>query len=340
MKLFSLCFSLLSLLIAPLIFAQNSQDQEVVSSTYCAPRIDGMPRSKGVLVDYESVRNFSLLPVGQNAASDENRTHVRANTRRQVKVKLPLYNKPHFKFILGYNYNSEQFDFEQFAASEEGVYGSVAQKEMRKMGLSAYFIKPFIGNQYFMLRTKVGLSGDFHENAHSLGDYLTYSITPLLGWKKNGNTSLGVGFSYNNTFGRSSIFPLLAYNHTFNKHLGIEATLPASVRLRWTINPKNLIYGTVKLDAASYRLSFQNGSLSDHELVELRRTELKYFLTYEREIYDFLWFGVSAGYRSSLSFNISENRFREGDILMENKAQMAPFVNFSLFLVPPKKFLK
>ncbi|MFK7908495.1 MAG: hypothetical protein AB8B69_25410, partial [Chitinophagales bacterium] len=99
-------------------------------------------------------------------------------------------------------------------------------------------------------------------------------------------------------------------------------------------------YGTVKLDGASYRLSFNNGPLSEHEMVELRRTELKYFVTYEREIHDFLWMGISAGYRSSLDFNISKNRFRDGNILMDSKAQTAPFLNFSVFLVPPKKFLK
>ena len=192
-----------------------------------------------------------------------------------------------------------------------------------------------------MLRLRGSLNGDYGRDISPAKDYLKFSITPLYGWKKNSKLSYGVGLSYGYTFGRAIIIPIFAYNRTFNEHLGLEATLPASIRLRWNISERDLLYLTAKVGGSSYRIRFADNSVfGEYETLELQRSEVKLFLNYDREIYDFIWFGVSAGMRQNVNFRLREDPTRRATTLVEGKLNAAPFVNVGLFLVPPRKFVQ
>lgn len=102
----------------------------------------------------------------------------------------------------------------------------------------------------------------------------------------------------------------------------------------------NTVYFTTKVNVASFRIRLDDDSVfSQYDILELRRSEIKSYLSYEREIYDFLWFGTEFGVRSNLNFSLSNSLYRRGDTLVEGQVDIAPFVNFSIFLVPPRKFL-
>ena len=63
-------------------------------------------------------------------------------------------------------------------------------------------------------------------------------------------------------------------------------------------------------------------------------------ITYEREIYDFLWFGLSVGNRFNIAFDLSEkNTFLNRNTpQVTNELKNAIFYQASIFLVPPKKW--
>ncbi len=310
-------------------------------TSYCAPQIEGLPRSKGIVAEYEQVLSYNIRATSDKeniGNSDE--VKVNGHQRIQYKVKVPLLNSESMKIILGFQYFVEQFEFEKAENSDYALFRSLEDRNLRSIGLSTYLVKSFRGDNYAMLRLRGSLNGDYGRDISPASDFVKFSITPLYGWKKNSKLSYGIGLSYGYTFGRASIYPVFAYNRTFNEHLGVEATLPASIRLRWNISPKDLFYIGAKVGGSSYRIRFADSTVfGEYKTLELQRSEVKFFLNYDREIYDFIWFGASAGIRQNVNFRLREDPTRRATTIIEGNLDAAPFVNVSLFLVPPRKFV-
>ena len=80
--------------------------------------------------------------------------------------------------------------------------------------------------------------------------------------------------------------------------------------------------------------------VEEGETLQISKSEIQFGVNYEREIHDFLWFGIHAGVRSNLSLDlISLDRLKSEQII-DSQLGTAPFANISLFLVPPQKWLK
>lgn len=310
-------------------------------TSYCAPQIEGLPRSKGIVAEYEQVLSYNIKATSDNPnIGNSNEVKVNGHQRIQYKIKLPLMNTESMKIIMGFQYFVEQFEFEKAQNSDYSLFRSLEDRNLRSIGLSTYLVKSFRGDNYAMLRLRGSLNGDYGRDISPASDYVKFSITPLYGWKKSSKLSYGIGLSYGYTFGRATIIPIFAYNRTFNERWGLEATLPASIRLRWNLSEKDLLYLTAKVAGSSYRIRFADSSVfGEYETLELQRSEVKFFLNYDREIYDFIWFGVSAGIRQNVNFRLREDPTRRATTLIEGNFDPAPFVNVSLFLVPPRKFV-
>jgi hypothetical protein len=63
-------------------------------------------------------------------------------------------------------------------------------------------------------------------------------------------------------------------------------------------------------------------------------------LNYEREIYDFLWFGLEAGVRTPFNFSLAESIRTRRDPIIRNQLSSAMLFNASIFVVPPRAFCK
>jgi hypothetical protein len=111
----------------------------------------------------------------------------------------------------------------------------------------------------------------------------------------------------------------------------------------------------VELEGTSYRLNDRNnyyGTKDDHtghtghvELnnLELRRSEIKFRVIWDRPIKDFYWFSLAAGYRTFYRYNTDSGSevFRgfglvnKASYLEVNKLGGAPFVTAIINLVSP-----
>ncbi len=84
------------------------------------------------------------------------------------------------------------------------------------------------------------------------------------------------------------------------------------------------------------------------ETLELRRSEIRGRVRWEREIYDFLWLGAEVGYRHNFTFDVYEKEADDGFMfgkrderpIISNTLRRAPLFNLEIFLVPPRRFLK
>lgn len=306
-------------------------------STYCVPAIIGLPRSKGIELKQERVFNYGIQSSANDSSFTGNNATINRNRRWTFRARFPILLKPNFKLAGGISYDVEEFTFRGIEDIDHPFYTGIEDKNLKSLGAALYAVKPFLGNKFLMGRASAKANGDFVDFEDNASDYMKYSATLMCGVKLAPHKNIAVGATINYTFGRRVVFPVLAYNHTFNSKWGIESLLPIFMRVRYRPNDHNQFYLKSELAGANYnlRLNGDEGNVTYY----LQKAELRLLLSYEREIHDWLWFGVEAGARRNLDFDLSNefNRPRP-TVILENNLNDAFVANFSIFIVPPQKW--
>jgi hypothetical protein len=238
------------------------------------------------------------------------------------------------------NYEREKFVFEDESTNYQ-LYEELRNKGLKTLGTQLVVLRPINERNFVLGRVKGELNGDYTSSELQLNDYLRMSYELVYGWKKSPTFSWGIGAQLGYTFGRRSIWPAIMYNRTWSDHWGVEALFPARVLIRHNASAKSLLFAGYDVNGQNYILKFRQPSPTDPTLrtVELRETELKVRGRWEREIYDFLWFGAEGGYRYNHAFDVFDRRDGRTKII-DNKLAGAPYFSMELFLVPPRRFLK
>ena len=297
---------------------------------FCEISIDGQSRPKGLVISQEFISNHGISSTSGDA---ETFGRVRSARRRSIKLKAPIINNPGFKLVAGFKYKVEDVFFEEQYLRSSNFYSDLENKNLKQLGASLYAVKPLRGNTYLLMRASASLNGDYGKHNSPTKDYLKYSIAPMIGWRKSDKMSYAFGVAYSENFGRISVFPIVAFNKTFNERWGTEILLPLKAKLRYsTLDKKNFLYLTSEIKGSTYNVAFNSGKSG-----YLNNTELRHLVTYEREIYDFLWVSAEAGLRSNLNFSLSETADHRNSVVISNRLNQSFFAGFSIFLVPPKK---
>jgi hypothetical protein len=308
-------------------------------STFCVPAVFGMTRSKAIVIKQERVFDYRITSNGTDAGFGQGEDEVKFNKRWEFKLRFPVIMKPGFKMAMGLEYFKEEYHFEGYPENDYPFYKSLEDKPLRSVGTTLYVVKPWLGNRYVMVRIGLKFNGD--EGLGNLldADKLRVSMAPLIGWKKNPYTSFALGFAYSYDFGVQSIYPVISYNHTFNNRLGLETILPLEVKLRYSLSEKNQFYATTKFNGATYNIKLDHPDFPEDQDYYLRKSELRYTLTYEREIHDWLWFSLETGLRSNFNFELADSPRRNANTVIDSEFNSAFLLNASIFVVPPRKFL-
>ncbi|MFK7901142.1 MAG: DUF6268 family outer membrane beta-barrel protein [Cyclobacteriaceae bacterium] len=315
--------------------AQTSDTSQIVCSVgdeYCSPRLNNLPRPKGIEVYYRTAFPSTI----ESAQENHNYSGRLVNMRSwSIRAKFPIINHPHLIITGGFSFMDTEYRFENSAQLNQPFYQSLEEKNLRSLGSRFYIVKPFKNHHYLLSRISVKLNGDFKDGR--LRNHLRYSSSIMYGTKVSESKLwvFGAAFGYN--FGRISIYPVFIYKKNFSKRAGIEITLPVSVAYRYQIGDKNIFYVDNRLEGNNYNI---NVNFSDEGLF-LEKVFFSSSLIYEREIHDYLWFSVSGGLRTNLRFNVStsDQFFNRTNELIANKLSPAPFIKMGIFIVPPKKWL-
>lgn len=308
---------------------------------YCSPSVVGLPRAKAFIVKYELLPQFTIKSNSNQGNYGVGTATVSRNRRWDLKLRFPIINKPSITVAGGIKYSHEEFRFTHSSSQNNyALYKDLEDRPLKSVGLHFYAIKPTKTNKYFILRTSFDLNGDYGSEEFGKGEFVKFSMTPMIGWKKHENLSYAVGFSYGYTFGKPLIIPVMSINKNFDCNWGIESILPINIRLRFATNDKNYWYTGFELAGASYRLDNKDSVFKAFEKLHLFRSELRYTLNYERVIHDWLWMGFEVGWRKHLRFNLTNGPHATSNIIISNKLSDAILMNVSLFIVPPKGLLK
>ncbi|MGK2863498.1 MAG: hypothetical protein ACSLE0_16320 [Chitinophagaceae bacterium] len=338
------CISILLVIFSFFFPGFHARAQEIFSwpkeKEYCNPSVIGLPRAKAVILKYELQQGYAIHSKGKLGNFGNSDGRISRNSRFDFRLRFPIVHKSSLTIAAGLKYTKEEFQFSDDQPMNYPFYKDLEDRPLKSAGIHFYMVKPTRNKKYFILRTSFDLNGDYGSDKFGKKEFLKFSVTPLIGWKQSENLSYAIGFTYGYTFGVPLVVPVISFNKNFNCNLGIESVLPINLRLRYTKNEKNFWYAGLELGGASYRLDNKGTFFSDYNKLHLFRSELRYTINYEREIYDWFWFGIEGGYRQNLRFNLNNGPRGRSDVIISNKLNGAPMVNLSLFAVPPRFFLK
>jgi Domain of unknown function (DUF6268) len=306
---------------------------------YCVPSVAGLPRSKGLSIEYELIPDYKISSTGKQTGFTNASGEVSKNSRLDIKLRLPIINKPALTVAFGFRFFREEFYFTEPSTPSYPLYLDLQDRSLRTVGTQLFIIRPTKTNRYFLLRMSADLNGDFSSREVSLSKYLKFSVAPMIGWKKSPDLSFAVGLAYGYTFGRPVIYPLFSYNRNFNKYWGFESLLPAYIKVRYARSDKTFWHGTTEINGASYRLNNKLAGLFAIDNPHLHRSEIRAYLSMEKEIHNWLWFGLKAGLRKNLQLNLTNSTRLNSDILIKNNLAAAPILSVNLFVVAPRGWI-
>ena len=306
-------------------------------SLFCSKGTPGMGRSRILSVKFEMLSQFSILSQSNNSTVGNFEGNVNRRRRVEAKLSFPLWYKKNLKIGMGLKFNHEEFKFDYIDTPGNELYSYLHSQSLKSVGMTLGMMKPFKGNFYVAARAGVSVNGDFNKlNLSIHRDYMKFSGSFLLGHKLSEKTEIGMGVSFSQNLGRDAWYPILLFNHTFNKHFGIQALLPAKAHFRYNITPKQLLFAGAALSGANYHITLEESLGNGTKELQFRHSEVRFEVKYEREIWKMLWFGVEGGVRYNLGFSMNELGAPSGNNLIESNVGTSPFLNASIFLVAPK----
>jgi len=299
---------------------------------------------KGVVLTIEQARNFDLSSYFEQVDSTySNRVSRMTSTR--IKINFPIVNRDAFKMVGGLKYFQDEYTFDQPEKLTNYYHLGLEDKHIKTIGLSLYALKTKVGTNYWAARGSFKLNGDF--NKGKFQEHLKTGLTILYGTKNTRFKTWGLGVSYSYTFGVSSVYPVWFHKQRFTNKLAIDFILPVYAKFYYLpTNRKNVFYLENRLEGDNYNLNFDT---YPNRPLYLEKANFMSRLTYERQIYDFLWCSVSTGYQFNVNYNLSSsdvffNRIKslnsKTDVLVTSTIKPMPVIRLSLFLVPPKKWME
>lgn len=320
-------------------FAQEDEHFEqlnfCIDSSLCSPNVAGLPRSKGLIFsqDFQDGFGYDFDTPGYEAGSGD----IKFKRKTKVALRLPVIHQHHFKLISEFNYVAEDYDIFSSNQPEDIFSVSVNDFTFQKFGFGLSAVQYWHNQTYLVWRNKVSLAGNFSADDLGKDDFFRASSTFVYGWKKSHSLSYGFGGSIRWSAHRLTGYPVLFYLNSFSKKAGIEAFLPARLRLRYSPNEKTFFYTGAQLDATRYALPLlqSNGEIN---VFQLNRTDINLGIEIEREIYDWIWVGLSTGHAVPAEFALRPDANYGGETVKVNRSGTW-YMQLRLFLVPPRKWL-
>ena len=188
------------------------------------------------------------------------------------------------------------------------------QNSIRSTALGAFIFKPLNEKNFLLFQVEGALNGNYNFFGDIAADFskIKYSAAALYGWKTNDYTNVGVGLTRTYRGGRLLHIPVVMYNKTFNETWGLEMLFPARAALRRNFSTKSFLMLGYELEGQSYHIQ-EDGAISTSAAFaapqvnddwELRKSEIRARISWDKSITDFIWFNVQAGAVITYRFDI------------------------------------
>lgn len=332
------------------LFAQES-DTTVVEEDFSmyddAELADGAKRfATNKVLDQSPNKLISLgydfqgahdLNFGVWGSLPESSVRVKSVQGIRINSNFPVISRANVLLNIGVNYWETNYQIE--SSESHPISSSLQTRGLRTTGVTTTLFKPFNEKRFMLIQFVFDLNGDYFLPDFQSLSYTRVSPTFIYGWKKHDRLMYGFGFSRTYRVGEPNLIPVFMYNYTApSRKWGIESVFPARANFRRTFNTRTLAFFGYELEGQTYRMSSLKG-VEGIVNPELRRSELRIRMTFERSIKNFVWLSAQAGLRYPWNFNLDDGNifrgFGDTPYTMENSLQNAFYFNLSVNLVSP-----
>ncbi len=321
---------------------------EIVS--YCSPKIFDLSPNRFISLGYDYSGNGILTtsPEGVYAPDETPNTSTSSKVYYsgiRLNANIPVVSKSKFIWQLGGGFNQACHQGrEELEPSEHRDFVREIAQTLTSTNLNSTVFKP-LGERHFLIVQLMGeLNGNYAFNDPNYRPDLSTiktSATAIWGKRSSDRLQWGIGLSRTYRAGELNYIPVVMYNYTSaNRKWGTEILFPARAQYRRKFNSRNILLAGYELEGGSYRLY---NTPFNAQNMELRRSEIRFRLDYQKQLKGFLWLGLQAGMAVNYSFNVddlseSNKDFYRGffgaqDYLMKNRLAPLPYINVTLNLV-------
>ncbi len=321
----------------------NLQFADKAAKNFCSSKIEGLSPSKLISIgyDFQGPQTLSSDTFLGNKTYDKNFNSVHGI---RVSANVPLISRNNLIVQLTGNYMESRYEkATSINNTNEFLASSLSNFGLRTLGIGTTIFKPLNEKQFILFQGSADLNGDWQWDNIMPLNYLKYSAALLYGVRKTDRKQWGFGLSRTYRAGELNYIPVVLFNTTsVSNKWGTEILFPARVHVRRTFNSRSMAFFGYELEGQSYRL-YNNPIFSSRDL-EIRRSELRVRLVYERSIKDFIWISIQGGYRINYSYNVDalpdgkdfyRGFFGEQAFVMQNKLTNPFYFNISINLVSP-----
>lgn len=324
-----------------------------VIKTYCSPKIFDLSPNRFVSVGYDFTGsgNLATSPVGSFKPDEEVNPVAESKfgyTGLRLNANIPVISLSSIVWQMGAGFNTAYFSVDKLSTDSINVDHNELADELNSgltsMNINTTIFKPLNENSFVIGQFMAELNGNYQLSGANGPNFDNIRTSAALIWGKRPHDRLqwGVGIARTYRAGELNYIPLIMYNYTAeNRKWGTEILFPARAAYRRKFNPRNILLAGYELEGTTYRL--QRGFMQEPNL-ELRRSEIRLRLDYQRQLFGFIWVGFQGGviinYNSSIDDLTSYNNkdffrgfFGEQSFSMINSASPVPYFNISFSLV-------
>ncbi len=316
---------------------------------YANAKIKGISPAKLISLGYDYQMGHDLT-AGAYGAFSEQTANVEAVHGMRIGANVPVISKNSLIIQLGGNYWDMNYEFANAEALNHPLHRTLSSYNLRTFGLNSTIYKPLNETSFLLFQVAVSMSGDYEIPEFQDLKYNRYSAAALWGKRPNDNKQWAIGLSRTYRAGELNYIPILLYNWTSIRNTwGAEVLFPARAHMRYTLNPRNMLFVGYELEGNSYRIGNRDLAFADTltgavDELEIRRSELRFRFVYERKLIGFFWFSAQAGYRVNYSYNVDRvpdgtdffrGFFGDQPFAMENSLTNPLYFNVSINLVSP-----
>ena len=290
----------------------NAQDEEFDMNdfkesgdvkNYCSNKVIGLSPSKLLSLSFDVVGNNSFNTVAGKEFSGNytsQNADLKHNSGLRIETNYPLISKNSLIFNAYLNYWESHY---QFKENQSSVANLLKKQALRTAVIGAVVFKPIDSKKFFIFQADGSLNGNYNfVDINPDFKKVKISGSVLYGWKRNENTNLAFGVTRTFRGGRMLHIPVILWNKTFNNNWGVEMLFPARAAVRRNFSTKSLLLLGYELEGQSYHLQSTQGAASSYfnstsnaNDWELRKSEFRMRLSWEKAITDFVWFNVQMG---------------------------------------------
>ncbi|MFT6167783.1 MAG: hypothetical protein ACJASF_002485 [Vicingaceae bacterium] len=317
---------------------------------YAPAKIKGISPAKLITIGYDFQGKYDMTAAEftTNAGTYAEQTATVNSTQGlRLEANIPVISNNSLIVQVGARLWDINYDFEDYKSLTNPLLTNLQNNNLTSVGLNSTIYKPLNEKSFLLFQLAADVNGDYDFNEFQNMRYTKYSVAAIWGKRPSDNKQWGIGLSRTYRAGEMNYIPVVLYNWTSTSNTwGTEILFPARAHMRYTVNTRSMFFLGYELEGNSYRIGNQGQSLADQDFdeLEIRRSELRFRLMYERQIKGFIWMSAQAGYRYNYSYNVDQLNdgdeffrgfFGDQEFVQENDLTNPLYVSFSINLVSP-----